>query len=95
MLKVMPYLAVLVENGYCRTDYYWISAREDGGHAYSQAAWIIQRLVRLFPEIRQYKLGLLFGIKNISSYTSREEEDSPFKAPIRNMFKKAGLEFDQ
>ena len=91
MQKVSPYLEVLVNNGYCHEDYHWVSTREDGGHAYTQAAWIIQRLARLFPGIQQYKLGLLLGIKNISSYTSRVEEDSPFKAPIRKMFEKVEL----
>jgi len=90
MQKITPFLTVLVEKGYCRPDYHWISTREDGGHAYTQAAWIIQRLSRMFPDIRQYKLGLLMGIKNINSYSSRIEEDSPFKVPILDMFEKAG-----
>lgn len=91
MQKIIPFLAVLVDKGYCRPDYHWISSREDGGHAYSQAAWIIQRLSRIFPDIRQYKLGLLMGIKNINSYSSRVEEDSPFKVPILQMFRENGL----
>lgn len=89
--KLSPYLAVLVEKGYCREDNHWISTREDGGHAYTQAAWITQRLVRIFPEIRQYKLGQLLGIRNINSYTSRVDEDAPFKEPIRRMFREKGL----
>ena len=38
-----------------------------------------------------HELGLLLGIRNINSYTSRVEEDSPFKAPIRKMFEKVDL----
>ena len=94
--KIRPYLIVLAENAYCRRsgdDYHWIGTKE-GGYAYTQAAWIIQCLSRMFPDVRQNKLGMLLGIRNISSYTSRVQDDAPFKSTIRRMFKGKGLKFE-
>ena len=94
--RIRPYLIVLADNGYCRRsgkDYHWIGTKE-GGYAYTQAAWIIQCLSHMFPDIRQNKLGLMLGIRNISSYTSRILEDAPYKSTIRKMFRDNGLKFE-
>ena len=91
---VLPYLHVLIENKYCDETFRWISTKQKDGHAYTQAAWIVQVLSRQNTKLVQYKLGELLGIRHISIYSGRVPEDAPYKEPIRRMFRGASLPFD-
>ncbi len=90
---VTPYLDALVKHHYCREDYTWINTKHENGHAYTQALWIIQRLVDMHEELVEYKIGLMMGIKHIGSYSSRIPPEVPFKGPILELFEKENLEF--
>lgn len=91
---VLPYLATLVNKGYCRGDYTWRNTTEEGGHSNTQAAWIIRQIwLATGQSFAQYKLGKVMGINSIHSYGQRVKEVEPYKESIRKLFRTAGLKF--
>ena len=89
---LIPYLDVLVENHYCDKNYYWINSDHEGGHAYTEAAWVVYMLYQRNTKLVQYKVGEFMGIKRITNYRNRVPDDAPYKNTFRILFR--DLPFD-
>ncbi|MBQ9660773.1 MAG: hypothetical protein IJV37_05860 [Bacteroidales bacterium] len=89
-----PYLEVLVEKHYCDKDYRWINSDHEGGHAYTEAAWVVYMLFQNNTKLVQYKVGEFLGIKRITNYRNRVPDDAPYKNTFRRLFREANLPFD-
>lgn len=94
LIFLRPYLKALAEKGYCDENYQWINTKKTGGHAYTQAAWIIHVLAQMNTDLIQYKVGAFMGIQNLCNYFGRVTEVAPYKETIRRLFREAELPFE-